>query len=113
MAVETELAKHHWDRVKSRDRTLAYNKLDRAGLDALTPGFDWSSWWTTYGAKPIYDVVVRQPDYFKAMATLLDSIPLTDWKIWLKWHVLVDAAPLLSKEYVQENFEFFDKTLTG
>jgi putative endopeptidase len=113
MAVETELAKHHWDRVKSRDRTLTYNKLDRAGLDALTPGFDWSSWWTEYGAKPINDVVVRQPDYFTAMATLLDSIPLTDWKIWLKWQVLLDAAPLLSKGYVQENFEFFDKTLTG
>jgi putative endopeptidase len=113
MAVETELAKHHWDRVKSRDRTLTYNKLDRAGLDSLTLGFDWSSWWTEFGAKPIDDVVVRQPDYFKAMATLLDTIPLTDWKIWLKWQVLLDAAPLLSKGYVQENFEFFDKTLTG
>ena len=35
MAVETGLAKHHWDRVKSRDRTLTYNKLDRKQLDAL------------------------------------------------------------------------------
>ena len=47
--------------------------------------------------KPIDDVVVRQPDYFKTMATLLDSIPLADWKIWLKWQVLLDAAPLLSR----------------
>ena len=113
LAVETQLAKHHWDRVKSRDRSLTYNKLDRAGLDALTPGFDWSSWWTEFAEKPIDDVVVRQPDYFKTMATLLDSIPLADWKIWLKWQVLLDAAPLLSRAYVQENFEFFDKTLTG
>ena len=113
MAVETELAKHHWDRVKSRDRTLTYNKFDRAGLDALMPGYDWSSWWKEYGAKPIDEVVVRQPDYFKAMANLLDSVPLADWKTWLKWQVLLDAAPLLSKPYVQENFEFFDKTLTG
>ena len=113
MAVETALAKNHWDRVKSRDRTLTYNKLDRAGLEALTPGFDWSSWWKEYGAKPVDEVVVRQPDYFKALAKLLDSIPLADWKTWLKWQVLLDAAPLLSKPFVQENFEFFGKTLTG
>jgi putative endopeptidase len=113
MAVETELAKHHWDRVKSRDRTLTYNKLDGAGLEALTPGYDWSAWWKEFAAKPIDEVVVRQPDYFKAMANLLDSVPLADWKTWLKWQVLLDAAPLLSKPYVQENFEFFDKTLTG
>ena len=43
MALETRLAKSHWDRVKSRDRTLTYNKLDRAALDALTPGFDWAA----------------------------------------------------------------------
>jgi putative endopeptidase len=113
MAVETALAKNHWDRVKSRDRTLTYNKLDRPGLDALTPGFDWSAWWKECGAKAIDEVVVRQPDFFKSLAKLLTTTPLADWKTWLKWHVLLDAAPLLSKPFVRENFEFFDKTLTG
>ena len=50
MAVETELAKHHWDRVKSRDRTLTYNKKDRKELEALAPGIDWTAWFEAIGA---------------------------------------------------------------
>jgi putative endopeptidase len=38
MAVETALAKHHLDRVKNRDRTLTYNKMDRKALESLSPG---------------------------------------------------------------------------
>ncbi len=113
MAVETGLAKHHWDRVKSRDRTLTYNKLDRKQLDALAPGYDWAAWLKAYQVKPIDEVVVRQPDYFTAMAKLLDQVPLDDWKTWLKWQVLHAAAPLLSEPFVEEDFAFFSKTLTG
>ncbi len=113
MAVETALARHHWDRVKSRDRTATYNKLGRKQLDALTPGFDWAAWLKEFACPPIDEVVVRQPDYFKAMATLLDQIPLYDWKTWLKWQVLHHAASFLSKPFVDEDFAFFSKTLTG
>ncbi len=113
MAVETSLAKHHWDRVKSRDRTLTYNKLDRKHLEALAPGYDWGIWLKAYGVKPVDEVVVRQPDYFTAMAKMLDEVPIDDWKIWLKWHVLHEAAPFLSKSFVDEDFAFFGKTLTG
>jgi len=113
MAAETGLAKHHWDRVKSRDRTLTYNKLDRRQLDGLTPGLDWSLWFQNYGAGAIEHVVVRQPEYFTALAKQLDLVPLDDWKAWLKWQVLNQAAPLLSEAFVDENFDFFGKTLTG
>ena len=113
MAVETSLAKHHWDRVKSRDRTRTYNKLDQHQLDELTPGYDWAAWLKAYGVKPIDDVVVREPDYFTAMAKLLDQVSLDDWKTWLKWHALHLAAPFLSKPFVEEDFAFFSKTLTG
>ena len=70
MAVETALAKHHWDRVKSRDRTLTYNKMDRKALDSLSPGDRLEGLVRPgYGASQIDEVVVRQPDYFKAMST--------------------------------------------
>ena len=68
MDLETRLAKSHWDRVKSRDQTLTYNKKDRAALDALTPGFDWSTYFDAAGAKDLSEVIVRQPDFFAAMA---------------------------------------------
>jgi putative endopeptidase len=113
MAIETRLAKHHWDRVKSRDRVLTYNKFGRKALDSLTPGFDWHTWLAVAGADSIEELILSQPEYFSAMSKLLDEIPLDDWKLWLKWHVLNDAAPLLSKPYAVENFQFFERTLTG
>ncbi len=113
MSVETALAKNHWDRVKSRDRTLTYNKMDRKALDSLSPGVDWNAWFSTYGDAKIDEVVVRQPDYFKAISKVLEETPLADIKSWLKWHVLHDAAPYLNKPFVDENFAFFEKVLSG
>jgi len=113
MVVETGLASHHWDRVKNRDRTLTYNKVDRKGLDALAPELDWSNWLRAYGSASIEELVVRQPDYFTAMSGMLETVSLDDWKVWLKWHVLHAAAPFLSKPFVDENFGFFERTLTG
>ncbi len=51
MDLESRLAKHHWDRVKSRDQTLIYNKRSRKALDELAPGFDWSAWFTAFGVR--------------------------------------------------------------
>ena len=113
MDVETKLAKNHWDRVKNRDSSLTYNKMDRKALDQLAPGFDWSLFFGGMGIKNIDDVIVRQPSYFTGMAKLLDEVPVSEWKTWLQWQVLRDAAPLLSKPFVEENFNFYGKTLTG
>ncbi len=113
MAVETALAKNHWDRVRSRDRTLTYNKMDRRALDSLSPGVDWNAWFTSYGDAKIDDVIVRQPDYLKAISTILAETPLADLKTWLKWHILSTAAPDLSKPFVDEDFAFFQRVLSG
>jgi putative endopeptidase len=113
MAVETNLARHHLDRVKNRDRVLTYNKVDRKGLERLTPGFDWSAWLESFGSPSVDELVVRQPDYLAAISKLLDQVALDDWKLWLKWHILQAAAPFLSKPFVDENFAFFGRTLEG
>ena len=112
MAVETALAKNHWDRVKSRDRTLTYNKMDRKALDSLSPGVDWNAWFSKYGDAKIDDVVVRQPDYFKAISTILarDSARRLEG---LAEVADPDTKRLryLSKPFVDEDFAFFQKTL--
>ena len=111
LAVETELASHHWDRVKRRDRTLSYNKKDRKQLETLAPGVDWSVWLTAYGAKEkdIREVIVRQPEYFSGLAAMLDKVALSDWKAWLTWHLLHRSAPYLSRPFVEEEFAFFGR----
>ncbi len=58
-------------------------------------------------------MIVRQPEFFSAIATLLDQVSLADWKLWCKWNVLNETAELLSKPYVNEHFAFFGKVLTG
>jgi len=88
MALETRLARSHWDRVKNRDRTLTYNKKDREALAALTPGFDWAIPFDGMGTKGVREVIVRQPDYFTAMAEALRDVPLGQWKTWLAWNVI-------------------------
>ena len=115
MALETRLAASHWDRVKSRDVTLTYNKLDRAGLNELAPGLDWSVWLAAAGVpeSAFEQVVVREPDFLTAAAGALEEIELADWKDWLSWRVVHTAAPLLSTAFVDENFDFFGRTLTG
>jgi len=113
VALETRLAKDHWDRVKSRDDILTYNKENLAGLSRLTPGFEWPAWFEAAGIRGVEEVVVRQPTFFAAMARAIDEVPLADWKAWLTWGVLRGNAPLLSKPFVEENFAFYGKTLTG
>jgi putative endopeptidase len=113
MVLETRLARGHWTRVQSRDRDKAYNKMDLAGLAALTPGMDWSAFFAAAGARGITEVIVRQPSYFTALAAALDSVPLDQWKNWMTWHVIREYAAALSRGFVDEDFDFYGRTLQG
>ncbi|MFO0951913.1 MAG: M13 family metallopeptidase [Isosphaeraceae bacterium] len=113
MDFETSLAKGHWDRVKRRDATLTYNKKDRKALEALTPGFDWSAWFEGVGAPKVQEVIVREPGAFETMAQLVRETPLDTWKTYLTWRVVHEYAPVLSKPFEEETFNFYGKTLSG
>jgi len=115
MELETRVAGTHWDRVKNRDVQLTYNKVDRTGLDELTPGLHWARWLAGAGVpdSAFEHVVVREPDFFTAAAAALQEVELDRWKEWLSWRIVHSAAPLLSRVFVDENFAFYGKTLTG
>ncbi len=115
VALETELASHHWDNVRSRDAMATYNLhtwtqfLELAGLDlapwlsALAPGKE-----TAFD-----EVVVYQPSFIEALGSVLVPERLDDWKAWLRFAVIRGAAPLLSEEFIAENFAFYGTQLTG
>ena len=113
--LETALAAGHWDRVRSRDSSQTYNPKDRAGLDALLPGPLWDAWLDGLGADPsvLDQVVVRQPDYFTALAALLTPDHLPAWRAWLSWQIVRSLAPLGPAELVEKNFDFYGRTLSG
>ena len=115
MELETRLASHHWDRVACRDAQKTYNLLNRDDLQALSPTFDWASW--SAGAKVpepvIAEVVVGQPSFLEGLESLLVADQLESWKDWLRWQVVRSGSPYLSSAFVNANFEFYGRTLSG
>ncbi|HZU93132.1 MAG TPA: M13-type metalloendopeptidase [Microbacterium sp.] len=115
IALETELASHHWDNVRSRDAVETYNLKTWAELQELA-GVDLAPW--REGVSPsntvaLDEVVVSQPSFFEALGSLLVADRLDDWKAWLRSQVVHAAAPYLTDALVQENFSFYGTELSG
>ncbi|MDF8264599.1 M13 family metallopeptidase [Luteipulveratus flavus] len=115
MALETRLAKSHWDRVKSRDAVKTYNKMSRAELEELTPGVEWDAWLEGVGAdaKVLDPANVEQPSYLTGFAEALRDEPIEAWRAWLTWRLVSDRASYLTGAMVEEDFDFNGRTLSG
>ncbi len=115
MRLETRIAAHHWDRVACRDTQKTYNLVDRAALQALTPPFSFDAWANAAGIPDdaLAEVIVSQPSFLEGLSGLLVDGELDAWRDWLRWHVVHAAAPYLSSAFVDENFAFYGKTLSG
>ena len=112
MKLETGLAEVQWSRADSRDADKTYNRFTVATAGKLMPGFDWRLL-LKEGRVPQGDLVIAQPTYFTALAKSLDGVPLADWKMYLRFHVIDSFAPYLSDAFVQANFDLYSKTLRG
>jgi putative endopeptidase len=112
MNIETALAKPAMTRVQMRDPNANYHRMTSAELAQLAPGFNWPSFFVAEGRADISTINVQNPDFLKAADSMLTSIPLADWKAYLKWHLLDTSAPSLSSEFVNEDFRF-SSTLSG
>jgi predicted metalloendopeptidase len=44
---------------------------------------------------------------------MIDSVPLSTWKAWLRWQVIHDYASLLNRELADADFAFYGTTLHG
>jgi putative endopeptidase len=113
LALETKLAQASMARVDRRDPDKTYHMMDRAALKALTPDFDWNAYFRAVGQDSIVSINVAQPDFFRAVDHELTATPLDDWKTYLRWHLINGAGDSLSKKFVDEDFNFFGRTLTG
>ncbi len=111
--IETALAKASLTRVETRNPDNTYHKMALADLSTLTPHFAWASFLDGVGSPRVSALNIAEPDFFKEMDAALVSIPLDNWKTYLRWHVIHSAAPALSAKFVDENFDFFGRTLQG
>jgi putative endopeptidase len=113
MGIETTLAKASRTRVELRDPEKNYNLLPLSEIRTLTPDWSWENYLRAIAAPSVEQINIRQPDFFKAMNQELTSVPLADWKIYLRWHLLHASAPGLPEKFVNENFDFYDRKLSG
>ncbi|HEY7095414.1 MAG TPA: M13 family metallopeptidase [Terriglobales bacterium] len=113
MDIETGLAKGALDRVSRRDPVKVYHKMTSQELAALSPEFGWNVYLQGIGAPSTTSLNVTEPEFFKQMDTVVKSASLDDWKTYLRWQVLHGGATMLPAKFVNENFNFFSKTLLG
>jgi endothelin-converting enzyme/putative endopeptidase len=113
MAVETALAKASLTRVEQRDPHNLFHKMDRKGLQALTPGFDWDAYLKTIGLPGVDTFNVTEPAFYKELDRHLAGNSLDDIKTYLRWHLAHANAPYLSSKFVDENFDFYWRILRG
>src|SRR5581483_4553636 len=113
MDIESKLAKASMERVKLRDPKNRDHKMKVAELQALAPNFQFQRFFEGTGAPKFEAVNVIAPDFFQQANAVLDSVPLEDWKTYLRWHLVRSDAPVLSQPFVDENFEFYGKFLSG
>ncbi|MDB5431522.1 MAG: putative metalloendopeptidase [Caulobacter sp.] len=113
VAYETRLAEVYWSRVQLRDRDKIYNPTSLAQLKAMAPGIAWDRFLANEGFKGEDRFIVTTNTVFPKSAAIYNETPISTLKAWQAYHLTDGAAPLLSKRFVDANFEFKGKILSG
>ncbi|MCA1665382.1 MAG: M13 family metallopeptidase, partial [Myxococcales bacterium] len=113
LAFETTLAKATLTRVEKRDPYNLYHKVDRKKLAAMTPKLHWDTYLAAAGTPTLATFNVDQPAFFAAVDKQIASVDLDTWKAYLRWALVHDRAPYLSRPFVDADFEFYSKFLRG
>ncbi len=110
--LETRMAKVHATRAESLEvrRAEAWKRTEFA---AQAPGLDWRSFFSAAGLEQQQTLFVWQPAAVTGLAALVKQVPLSTWKAWMTFHAIDRQAPLLPRTFVDENFDFYGKTLAG
>ncbi len=113
VALETKIAEAHWTRAESRDRDKIYNPMTLAELEKNAPGFEWGVYFKEAGIEKAPRAVVRQNTAMPKLAKIFADTPVATLKAWQAFHLVDDTAPLLSKRFVDAQWEFRSKFLGG
>lgn len=113
--LEKLIASHHWDNVANRDSEKTYNPMVWQAANDLAGDVDMDIWLNALGVPDgsFDEVVVRQPTFIAGLETVLTADRVEAWRDWLAWQVIRSNAAYLSRDFVEANFDFYGKTLTG
>ena len=104
LALETELAKASLSPEVLRNPYASYHKMPVADLAKYTGDMDWPAFFKGVGSPALTEVNFQQPDFFKAFAAQLGSVPIAGWQTYLRWHLGRHDSPYLSEPFVRESF---------
>jgi putative endopeptidase len=113
LALETQIAQAHWDKVENRDPVKIYNPMTVQALAASAPGFDWPAFLAAGGLPQVDKLSVSQPSAATGIAKLLGEVDLAQWRQYLKLRVLDESATVLPKAFRDARFAFRGTALTG
>lgn len=114
IAFETRLAKVSKSSEElSRDVSLYYNPVSLADADKLAPNFPWTKFFESQGVAAPQMFSLSIPAFHAEVSKMLGDVPAAQWQSYLRFHTVDSASPYLSDTFVQENFNFYNKTLRG
>ena len=113
VSMETKIAEAHWTRAESRNRDKTYNPATVAELEKNAAGFPWSVYFKEASIEKADRAVVRQNTALPKLAAIFAETPVETLKAWQAFSVADEAAPLLSKRFVDAQWEFRSKFLNG
>ncbi|HEX2920111.1 MAG TPA: M13 family metallopeptidase [Bacteroidales bacterium] len=113
MELETRLAKASFTNVENQDPQKTYNIYDIVGLNKLTPKINWTTFLANTGYPQIAEINVFQPTFFIELNKMVEDVAVDDWKTYFRWNVINELSQYLNKDFVDQNFAFYNTILSG
>jgi putative endopeptidase len=110
---EKKLAESMMGPAEMRIPELVYNKYSKKEAILLFGKLDFDSYLSNIGSSSFDTVVISQPEFIKNIANMLETESLEDWKHYLTWNVVNHYAGHLDQKFVDQNFNFYGKVLSG
>lgn len=113
--LETRIAAAHWDKVRTRDIVQMYYPQTWGEFCALAPSLAWDEFLAgaELPAAAVAEVINCQRTFIGEVEALVSEDQLDNWRAWARWHLVDAMAPYLSSELVEQNFDFYGRTLMG
>ena len=113
LRLETRLARASMPLEETQDPIATYHKVSRKRLGMRAPGFAWDAYFRALGLDNLETLVIRQPKFFRELGLMAAGVPLSDWKTYLRWHLLRATARYLNSPFEREAFAFNGTILQG
>ena len=113
MKIETAIAEISYGREELRDSQKNYNKMSYEDFKKLGDALDWDAYFETMGLAGLAELDAKQVDFYKKLGKVLEGSTVDEQKFYLAFNLLNAAAPYLSDDFVDADFEFYGKTLSG